>query len=47
MPLYVEYNQDMGEKYKERVRNFLVEITGKPIVLGEYQPPITDIVRNP
>lgn len=37
----------MGEKYKERVRDFLVKITSKPIVLGEYIPPVVNIVRNP
>ena len=37
----------MDDKYKERVRDFLVNVTGKPIVLGQYIPPITNIVRNP
>ena len=37
----------MGERYKERVRDFLVKITSKPIVLGQYQPPVMHIVRNP
>lgn len=37
----------MGEKYKERVRDFLVKITSKPIILGQYIPPVMHIVRNP
>ncbi len=37
----------MGEKYKERIRDFLVKITSKPIELGQYQPPIMNIIRNP
>ena len=37
----------MDEKYKERVRDFLVHVTGKPLVLGQYIPPVMNIVRNP
>jgi hypothetical protein len=37
----------MSDRYKERVRDFLVKITSKPLILGQYQPPIMNIVRNP
>ena len=37
----------MAEKYKERVRDFLVQVTSKPVVLGQYIPPVKNIVRNP
>ena len=40
-------NEKMAEKYKERVRDFLVQVTSKPVVLGQYIPPVKNIVRNP
>lgn len=40
-------NDRRAEKYKERVRDFLVQVTSKPVVLGQYIPPVKNIVRNP
>ena len=37
----------MSEKYKGRIRDFLVQVTSKPLVLGQYIPPVKNIVRNP
>ena len=37
----------MDERYKERVRDFLVHVTGQPKILGQYIPPVMNIVRNP
>jgi hypothetical protein len=34
------------EKYKGRVRDFLVKMATKPLVLGQYIPPVKNIVRN-
>lgn len=31
--------------YKERVRDFLVKMASKPLELGQYIPPINNIVR--
>ena len=46
-PILSESLSDMDERYKERVRDFLVNVTSKPIVLGQYIPPVKNIVRNP
>ena len=43
---YVEINDRLAEKYKERVRDFLVKVTSKPVKLGKYQPPINNIERK-
>ena len=43
---YVEINKKLADKYKERVRDFLVKVTSKPVKLGKYQPPISNIERK-
>lgn len=38
--------RDKTEKYKGRVRDFLVQMATKPMVLGQYIPPVKHIMRN-
>ena len=34
------------EQYKARVRDFLVQVASKPIKLGQYIPPVKNIMRE-
>ena len=35
-----------SEKYKSRVRDFLVQMASSPGVVGQYIPPVKDIMRD-